>query len=302
MGRKRTPGLLRRGGAWHIDKVINGRRLCESCGTSDLQEAEGYLARRIEEVRQASIYGTRPRRLWHQAATKYLQENQHKASLADDALHLKRLHEFIGHLAIEAVHIGSLQRYIKTERERGLKAKSINLGLGTVRHILNLAASEWLDENGLTWLPNAPKIRMLQVDDARKPYPLSWEEQSRLFKELPSHLAQMALYKVNTGCRQEEVCHLKWEWEVHVPELETSVFIIPEGKVKNREERLVVLNDVARSVVDGVRGQHATFVFTYKGRSVRRINNSAWRRARSRSRSQIAVSSTPSSFWRISRW
>jgi hypothetical protein len=41
--------------------------------------------------------------------------------------------------------------------------------------------------------------------------------QAQLFKELPSHLAQMAFYKVNTGCRDVEICNLRWDWEVKVP-------------------------------------------------------------------------------------
>jgi integrase len=61
---------------------------------------------------------------------------------------------------------------------------------------------------------------------------------------------------VNTGCREQEVCSLRWEWEIDVPELETSVFLIPEERVKNGEERLVVLNKVAKSIVESVRGQN----------------------------------------------
>ena len=60
MGRKRTAGLYRRGAVWHIDKIVRGMRLCESTGTRDLAQAEAMLARRTEEVRQASIYGIRP--------------------------------------------------------------------------------------------------------------------------------------------------------------------------------------------------------------------------------------------------
>lgn len=62
----------------------------------------------------------------------------------------------------------------------------------------------------------APKIKLLKVEDAQAPYPLSWDEQTRLF-----HLARMALFNFNTGCRDQEVCGLKWEWEVAVLELET---------------------------------------------------------------------------------
>jgi len=90
----------------------------------------------------------------------------------------------------------------------------------------------------------------------------------------------MALFKVNTGCREQEVCSLCWDWEVKVPELDTSVFIIPNEFVKNGEDRLVVLNRVASSVVKGQRGQHPEYVFTYKGRRVTRMHNTAWKRAR----------------------
>lgn len=280
MGRKKTPGLVNRGGVWHIDKRIRGHRLCESTGENSLEKAEEYLARKIEETRKALIYGERPKRTFRQAATKYLNENQHKKRIADEALHLKQLDPFIGELEIRAVHIGTLQPFIEMRKKAGIKTKSINLALGVVRHILNVAASEWLDDTGLTWLEHPPKIKLLKVTDARKPYPLSWDEQTQLFQKLPGHLARMALFKVNTGCREQEVCSLRWEWEIEVPELNTSVFLIPEEKVKNGEERLVVLNRIARSIIESVRGHDDKHVFTYCGRRLERMNNSAWRRAR----------------------
>jgi integrase len=58
------------------------------------------------------------------------------------------------------------------------------------------------------------------------------------------------------------------------------VFIVPGELVKNREDRLVVLNRVAKSVVKEVRGIDPNFVFTYKGHSVQSINNTAWKRVR----------------------
>jgi integrase len=74
-------------------------------------------------------------------------------------------------------------------------------------------ALEWFDEQGLTWLDAAPKIKLLQVTGGRDRYRLKFDEQARLFRELPVHLSPMALFKVNTGCREQEVCKLKWEWE-----------------------------------------------------------------------------------------
>jgi len=280
MGRKRTPGLYNRKGIWHIDKQVFGQRICESTGTGSLEEAEKYLARCIEELRKTILYGIRPKYIFREAATKFLRENQHKRSIQSDSDQLGILDKYIGDLPIELVHIGTLQPFIEARKRDGRKNKTVNFGLQIVRHILNLAASEWIDSNGLTWLQNAPKIKLLSINDARKPYPLSWDEQERLFKELPLHLRYMALFMVNTGCRSKEVCNLRWDWEIKIPELDTSVFVIPGAAVKNGEDRLIVLNRAAHSVVDETRGQNSEYVFTYKGKPVDRMMNSAWKRAR----------------------
>ncbi|HZF80319.1 MAG TPA: hypothetical protein VEZ89_11070 [Rubrivivax sp.] len=41
---------------------------------------------------------------------------------------------------------------------------------------------------------------------------------------LPAHLARTALFKLNTGARDDVVCNLRWDWEIRVPELGISVF------------------------------------------------------------------------------
>lgn len=288
MGRKqnRMPGLRKVGPVWHIDKRVKGYgRLCESTGESERERAEAYLVRRLEEIRAATIYGTRPRRTWRQAATHYLNTTK-KRSLERDAQDLTALDPFIGDLTLQQVHMGTLQPFIDARRSDGRKASTINRSLAVVRRVLNLAARLWLDEHGLTWLETPPMIVMLPKDDARGAYPLSWDEQTRLFQRLPPHLQRMALFKVNTGTREQEVCGLRWEWEVPVPSLGTSVFIVPGENVKNGEDRLVVLNRVAKSVIEEVRGEHPEFVFTYTRRGKRepvtRMYNGAWRRARAK--------------------
>lgn len=281
MGRqKRTPGLFKRNGIWHIDKQIYGKRICQSTGASDLKRAEEVLAKIIEEIRQAKIFGVRPQRTFDQAATKYVRENQHKRSIHSDISRLGLVMPWIGDVNIDQIHLGTLQPWIEHRRKKGIATNTINHGLKVVRRILNLATSEWIDEHGMTWLLAAPKIKLLPVTDARKPYPLNWEEQDRLFRELPKHLAQMALFAVNTGCRDSEICNLRWDWEVKVPELNTTAFIIPEEHVKNGEERLVILNRIASSVIEEQRGEHKTHVFHYEGYPVTRMLNSAWLRAR----------------------
>jgi len=306
---KRATGLTKRGNIWHIEKEIRGYgRLRESTGTGLYEEAERYLNKRLEEIRQATVYGVRPKRLFREAATKYLLDNQHKRSIATDAIHLKQLDKWIGDKTIDQIHDGTLQSFVTYRLKEKLKHKTINLALEVVRRILNLAARSWRDEHGKTWLETSPLITMLNLSDARAPYPLSWEEQTHLIKHLMPHLQRMALYKVNVGCREEEVCALRWDWEIKVPELKTSIFIIPDEIVKNGEDRLVVLNHVAMSVIDECRGDHPEFVFTWKrGPKSKRLpiksmNNSAWqsgREAAAKSYKEVFGYNAPTGFANI---
>jgi integrase len=278
MGRKRTPGIYKRKGVWHIDKKFLGRRICESTGAASLEEAEKFLACRLDELRNEKVYGIRPRRTFREAAAKYLIENQHKASIHDDAGRLKPLIPFIGDLPLDVINMGSLQQFIEVRRKEGRKTRTINHALELVRRILNLAAREWIDEDNLTWLNSTPKIKMLIETDLRESYPLNWEEQDKLFANLAPHLQNMALFAVNTGCRDRVICSLLWKWEHKLNS--RSVFVVPKQYVKNRQDRLIVLNDTAQKVIDSIRGNHDIYVFTFRGKPINRMNNNGWRNAR----------------------
>jgi integrase len=295
MGNSTTSGLTKRGGVWHIDKQYRGVRICESTGTGNLTKAQEHLAKRMNDVREAQLYGVRESHTFRAAATKYLEDYAHKKSIGDVAIQLKMLDPMIGDLDLRHVHMGALQEFIAKRKADGVKTKTLNAALAVVRRILNVAASEWFNDSGLTWLETAPKIKLFPVKDARSPYPLTQEEQAALFQELPDHLARMALFKVNTGCREQEVCGLRWDYEVKVPELNTSVFLIPKEHVKNGEERLVVLNRVAKSVVESLRGSHPTHVFVHTSKRqsepqpVKKMNNTAWKSARERAAEKWAT-------------
>lgn len=146
MGTQRTSGLTKRGGIWHIDKEYRGVRICESAGTSNLAQAEELLAKRIDEIRTTTLFETRPDRTFRVAATKYLEENQHKRSISDDASCLKQLDPFIGHLVLRQVHMGTLQSFIAKRSQDKVKTRTINAPLQVVRRIVNLAEAEWRDE------------------------------------------------------------------------------------------------------------------------------------------------------------
>src|SRR6185369_10187107 len=116
-------------------------------------------ARRTEEIRQAAIYGTRPRRKFREAATRYLTEFAWKRSIERDARALKDLNPFVGDIWLDCVHNDSFKAYIDTRRNhppKGCKppaAGTINCNLAVARRMLNLAARLWRDKGStLTWL------------------------------------------------------------------------------------------------------------------------------------------------------
>src|ERR1700680_3920049 len=69
-------------------------------------------------------------------------------------------------------------------------------------------------------------------------------------------------------------------WEVPVPEVGRSVFVIPPRAFKSNRAHVAVLNDVAWSIVQAQRGLHPIWVFPYRGRCVSTMNNTSWQRVR----------------------
>lgn len=282
--RNRMPGLRLKGGIWQIEKRCKecaGGWLRESTGAASRAEAEEFLIRRLAEIREEAQRKDRGVYTFEEAAMRYLEEIAAKASADDVAMHLDQMFPFIGDKPLEQVHDGTLKGFVDHETGRGKAPKSVNNAIGVVSAVLNRAARVWRGEDGTPWLKQAPPrlSRLSTKGRQAKPYPLSWTEQDRLLKELPGHLSDAALFAVNTGCREQEVCQLRWVWEVAVPDLETSVFILPEAITKTGTERVVVLNTVARRVIEARRGVITEYVFTYRDKPVGKLHNTAWNRA-----------------------
>lgn len=232
---------------------------------------------------------------------RYLLEVKDQPSIHLTALCMKQRHPYLGHLPLTHIDDQALEPFIRdrqTEKvlpdgtiEKAVSNRTINIAIERAVRVLTLCARKWRDDDRRPWLDSVPMLRKLEEKkSSRKPYPMSWEEQSILFNELPGHLQTMALFKVNTGCREQEVCKLRWDWEISVPELGTSVFLIPadfggrhaRSGVKNGDERLVVLNTVAKSIIERQRGISKEWVFPYNGTAMHRMNDSAWKKARVR--------------------
>jgi integrase len=211
---------------------------------------------------------------------RYLAQRHERRSLTTMQAHVRLLLPHIGDLEPCQVHDATLAPFIASRAAAGASATTINLGLEIVRAILNCAARSYRDTDGTPWLTGIPPLITMLPESMRAPYPITWAEQDRLFPRLPVHLQCMALFAVNTGLRDNNVCGLQWTWEVPLPELGRSVFVVPSAAFKNKRDHVVVLNDAAWSIVQAQRGLHPVWVFPFRGHRIDSMNNTGWQNAR----------------------
>lgn len=219
-------------------------------------------------------------RTFGEAAAKYLQEFDGKDK-SRQVYCLESLDPYIGHLPLIEVNGDALEAF-KEDRKEGkgafdkpVMAGTINKELTLVTTILNKACKEW------DWLPRVPRIRHVK-GAVRTAYPLTWDEQRRLFSKLPDSWATgAALFAVNTGVRKGELFGLRWDDMCPVPELDTFVFLLTD--TKNGQDRAVICNSIAKRAVNYQRDNGSRFVFpSRRGQNVGgmvRACNGVWRNA-----------------------
>ena len=282
--RNQMPGLRLKGGIWQIEKRCKYAErgwIRESTGTSCRAEAEEVLIRRLAELKDIAERKAQRVFTFEEAALRYLEDIAHKPSAGTAAFHIDQVLPFIGDKVLAQVHDGTVRPFVDHELARGIAPKSINNALAFVSAVLNRAARRWRADDGTPWLRQAPpRLERLSLAGRQaQPYPLSWDEQDQLLRHLRKDLAAAVLFTVNTGLRDQEVCELRWDWEVHIPDLDTSVFILPEGATKTNTARVVVLNSIAKRIIDAQRGNGADYVFPVRGGRRGRLHTSAWKRA-----------------------
>ncbi|HZF24978.1 MAG TPA: tyrosine-type recombinase/integrase [Steroidobacteraceae bacterium] len=284
MASTRTPGITSIDGRRFIDKRYRGIRIGMRVGAITQEKAELRLHAEVQRIDLDLARRAHPQPLFRDCAARYLAQSRDKNSIETIRVHVGLLMRHLGTLEPHQIHDATLAPFIAARLAEGASPTTVNRSLEVVRTILNRSARSYRDDDGFPWLSTLPPMITMLPESRRLPYPITWEEQDDLFPRLPVHLQRMALFAVNTGLRDSNVCGLQWNWEVAVPEVGRSVFVIPLEAFKSRRSHVVILNDAAWSIVQAQRGVHSTWVFPFRGRAIETMNNNAWQRARREAR------------------
>jgi integrase len=216
----RTPGItIGADGRFFIDKRYRGIRIGMRVGASSIEQAESRLRAQMRDVDIELERRAHPRPTFADCAARYLVQCREKRSFEAIQIHVRALLPHIGHLEPHQVHDATLAPFVSHRIASCVTAVTINRSLEVVRTILNRAARSYRDDDGRPWLEAIPPLITMLPEAPRAAYPITWDEQDRLFPKLPAHLQRMALFAVNTGLRDSNVCGLEWAWEVPCPRL-----------------------------------------------------------------------------------
>jgi integrase len=258
--------LYKRGSTWWINIVVpDGERIRQSTGTASKTLAQEFHDKLKAEVWRISRLGEKPRHTWNEAVVRWLKEQNHKATIETDKIHLRWLDMFLSGKHLDSISRSMIDKITDAKLSEGVTNATVNRVLEVLRAILRRCVNEW------EWLDKAPSIRMLKEPHRRIRY-LTREEASRLLHELPEHLADMAEFSLATGLRRSNVTGLLWSQV----DLSRQVAWIHPDQAKARKAISVPLNTDAVRIVTKQLGKHSTHVFTYKGKTVYQVSTKTW--------------------------
>ena len=170
----------------------------------------------------------------------------------------------MGKLALSDINGDKVWSICEAELKKGKAPATVNRCLATIRNLLRMARDEW------QWIDSFPRIRLLPGEVERDRW-LTREEADRLIAACPPHLVAIMRFALATGCRASESTGLEWrrvDLDRHTAWLDHT---------KNGTPRGVPLNEDAVAVLEGERGKHARYCFTYRGAPIlRSVGNKAW--------------------------
>lgn len=278
-------GVIKRpeSNVWYIIFEHAGRRYRASSGTTNRTKAIAVEARMRSELLAGNDLGSLPRITLTEAITRYIdaviRPKDNAKVLSADSYLLGRVKRDLGAgtllAEITAARISTYRDRLLAEE---LAPATVNRYLSTILALLNRSANEW------GWLRNVPTIKLLRLNNARYRW-LNAEEEARLLAHCPSHLADLAVFLIETGARLGEALCLTWS-DVDLDRQPRG--LVKFMKTKSGKPRGVPLTTRARDLLARIEGGQAgltiyapeqgrVFLYAGKGRAGKGIPLTAYR-------------------------
>ncbi len=247
--------LFRRGSTWYVDIASpTGERIKKSTGTDQKELAQEYHDRLKSDLWKQSRLKERPQRTFEEAADRWLSTRENQANAKNNTAYLEWLLKHLGGKLLLVIDKDRIDALLHKKMKEKVSPQTVNHYMKTLRAILR-GAWEW------GWIESVPPFTMLEVPKKRLRF-LSREEASRLIAELPNHLKPLVRFALATGLRQRNLLDLEWN-QVNTGK---RILWIHADQSKSGKTIRIPLSPEALSILEEVKGQHKTRVFTYHGR------------------------------------
>ena len=240
---------------WINVTLPNGKRIRQSAGTENREEAQAYLAKLTLDAYRQTHFGLKPERFWQEAVVRYLAVKGSLRSFKDVQRICRLLDPYLGKLTLRQIDGDIVWSVIQGESKKGNKPATINRYLALMRSLLRMARDEW------QWIDTFPKIRLLPGEVERDRW-LNRAEAQNLIAVCPPYLAALVRYALATGCRAREITGLEWN---RVDLTRHTAWL---NQTKNGTPRGVPLNQDAVDVLVEQIGKHSQYCFTNGGKPI----------------------------------
>ncbi|MDT8322306.1 MAG: tyrosine-type recombinase/integrase [Xanthomonadales bacterium] len=256
---------------WYVRFTApDGRRIFQSAGTRVKRDAEEYEAQLRDRLWRQHRLGE-SQATWREAVVAWLSSTTHKDRSGVEQ-RLRWLDQHLGSLSLREIDQRALYAVRDAKLAEGCKPATANRHLAAVSAVLHHARSRgWLDAVPAMPRMKEPrgKLRWLSVAEARV-----------LVDHLRArprcqHIADMAEFTLSTGLREANVTGLEWSRV----DLDRRFAFVPGEQSKSGRAIRVPLNDVAMRVLESRKGVHDLWVFTHRGRKLRKAGHDGFRQS-----------------------
>jgi integrase len=251
---------------WWVRFSVGGIKVRRSSQTTERDAANEFEAKLRADLWRQVRLGERPKYTWQEAVDRWYRECRSRERERER----ERLKWFAPYL--DDVVLSQIDRDL-IEKARAVRAaesspSTANRYMALLRNVLRKAHREW------DWIERAPVVPMYKLETSEPRY-LTRAQFAILKRKLPTHLAELAEFSVETGLRMRNVTGLTWQQV----DLRRKQLIVPAARAKAGETIALPLSQRALAILRSKRGGHAERVFTFRGKPMSDANGAAFKKA-----------------------